>query len=336
MKINKTLIIAEAGVNHNGCTNLAYKLIDAAAKAGADLVKFQTFTANKLVTEIALKADYQNQMTDTEESQFAMLQKLELSKQMHEDLISYCSKRGVGFFSTGFDNESIDLLINLGLEIIKVPSGEITNSFFLKYVGSLGKPIILSTGMSDLGEIEDALNILIDAGTSRDNVCVLQCNTEYPTPMGDVNLHAMLSIKNALQVNIGYSDHTQGITAPVAAVALGATVIEKHLTLDRNLPGPDHMASLEPVEFGEMVRAIRDVEVAIGDGIKRASKSEIKNKKIIRKSLVALKEISKGELYSEENVCAKRPGTGISPMRWDEINGRISHRNYMKDELIEP
>ncbi len=335
MKPKSTLIIAEAGVNHNGSIDLAYKLIDAAADAGADLVKFQTFTASRLVTETAGKAEYQNQTTDAEESQYGMLRKLELSRQMHEDLISYCSKRGIGFFSTGFDNKSIDLLIDLGLDLIKIPSGEITNIFFLRYVGSLGKPIILSTGMSDLGEIEDALDTLIGAGMTRDNVCVLHCNTEYPTPMDDVNLQAMLGIKQALRVDIGYSDHTQGITIPVAAVALGATVIEKHLTLDRNLPGPDHLASLEPEEFAEMVRAIRDVESAIGDGIKRASKSEVKNKQVIRKSLVASREISKGELYSEENVCAKRPGNGICPMRWDDINGRTSLRNYMKDELIE-
>lgn len=335
MKLKSTLIIAEAGVNHNGSIDLAYKLIDAAADAGADMVKFQTFTADRLVTKSASKAEYQNQTTDAEESQYGMLRKLELSRQMHEELIFYCSKRGIGFFSTGFDNESLDMLIELGLELIKIPSGEITNLFFLRHVGSLGKPVILSTGMANLGEIEEAINVLTEAGVSREQICVLHCNTEYPTPMEDVNLQAMLGIRQALQVEIGYSDHTQGITVPVAAVALGATVVEKHLTLDRSLPGPDQLASLEPEEFAEMVKAIRNVERAIGDGIKRPSTSEAKNKQIVRKSLVASREISKGERYSEENVCAKRPGTGISPMRWDDVRGRVSPRYYKKDELVE-
>ena len=335
MKSKSTLIIAEAGVNHNGSMELAYKLIDAAADAGADLVKFQTFDARKLVTESADKAKYQKQTTDAGESQYDMLSKLELSKDMHEDLISYCAQRGVGFFSTGFDNDSLDMLIELGLGLIKIPSGEITNLFLLRHAGSLGKPIILSSGMSNLGEIEDAINVLTGAGVPREKICVLHCNTEYPTPMEDVNLQAMLGIKQALQVDIGYSDHTQGITIPIAAVALGATVIEKHLTLDRGLPGPDHLASLEPEEFANMVKAIRDVECALGDGVKRPSASESKNKQVSRKSLVASREIAKGEMYSEENVCAKRPGTGISPMRWNDLNERISSRNFKKDELLE-
>jgi len=334
MKLKSTLIIAEAGVNHNGSMELAYKLIDAAADAGADLVKFQTFDAKKLVIDSADKAKYQKQTTDASESQYDMLAKLELSKEMHQDLISYCIQRGIGFFSTGFDNDSLDMLIELGLNLIKIPSGEITNLFLLRHAGSLGKPVIISTGMSNLGEIEDAINVLIDAGVSRKEICVLHCNTEYPTPVEDVNLKAMLSIKEAFQVDIGYSDHTQGITIPIAAVALGATVIEKHLTLDRNLPGPDHLASLEPEEFTKMVKAIRDIENALGDGVKRASASELKNKYISRKSLVASKEIAKGEIFSEENVCAKRSGKGISPMRWNDFNEKISPRNFKKDELL--
>ena len=335
MKSKSTLIIAEAGVNHNGSMELAYKLIDAAADAGADFVKFQTFVASRLVTVSADKAKYQKQTTDAGESQYEMLSKLELSKDMHENLISYCTQRGIGFLSTGFDNESLDMLIDLGLNLIKIPSGEITNLFFLRHAGSLGKPVILSTGMSNLGEIEDAINVLTGAGVSREKICVLHCNTEYPTPMEDVNLRAMLGIKQALQVDIGYSDHTQCITIPVAAVALGATVIEKHLTLDCSLPGPDHLASLEPEEFAKMVKVIRDVEQALGDGVKRPSASESINKQVSRKSLVASREITKGEMYSEENVCAKRPGTGTSPMRWNDLNGRISPRNFKKDELVE-
>ena len=335
MKLKCPLILAEAGVNHNGSMELAYKLIDAAADAGADLVKFQTFNARKLVTESADKAKYQKQATDADESQYEMLANLELSKDMHKDLISYCADRGIGFFSTGFDNDSLDMLIELGLDLIKIPSGEITNLFLLRHAGSFRKPIILSTGMSNLGEIEDAINVLTGEGVPREKICVLHCNTEYPTPMEDVNLQAMLGIKQAFQVNIGYSDHTQGITIPIAAVALGATVIEKHLTLDRGLPGPDHLASLEPDEFTQMVKAIRDVECALGDGVKRPSMSELKNKQVSRKSLVASKEIAKGEIFSEENVCAKRPGAGISPMRWDDFNERISPRNFKKDELLE-
>jgi N,N'-diacetyllegionaminate synthase len=328
------LIIAEAGVNHNGDMVLAKRLIDAAADAGADLVKFQTFNAEQLATHAAPKAEYQTQTTDEAQSQFAMLRQLELSAEMHEILIAHCRSRNIGFFSTGFDIESLNYLATLGAERFKIPSGEITNLPYLRHVGAFCKPVILSTGMATLGEIEAALEVLVTGGTPRKQVTVLHCNTEYPTPMQDVNLRAMCSIRDAFGVAVGYSDHTQGIEVPIAAVALGATVIEKHLTLDRNLPGPDHKASLEPDEFTAMVRAIRNIEQAMGDGIKRPSPSEAKNKPIARKSLVATKPILTGEQFTPENVTAKRPGTGISPMRWDEVMGRVAARDFAVDELI--
>jgi N,N'-diacetyllegionaminate synthase len=332
---NKTLIIAEAGVNHNGDLEMAKQLIEAAADAGADLVKFQTFSTERLATVSAPKADYQNQTTDQKQSQFAMLQQLELTPQMHEQLIDYCAKQGIGFFSTGFDIQSVDYLASLGAERFKIPSGEITNLPYLRHIGGFGKPLILSTGMATLSEIEAALDALEIAGTPRSRITVLHCNTEYPTPMQDVNLRAMTSIRDAFGVAVGYSDHTVGIEVPIAAVALGATVIEKHLTLDRNLPGPDHKASLEPGEFADMVVAIRNIEQAMGDGIKRPSLSELKNKPIARKSLVAAKPIKAGELFTPENLTAKRPGTGISPIRWDEVMGRKSVKDFAQDELIE-
>jgi len=330
-----TLIIAEAGVNHNGDMELAKRLIDIAADAGADLVKFQTFSAERLATQSAPKADYQNQTTDRVESQFAMLKQLELSIQMHEVLIAHCQQRNIGFFSTGFDIQSLDYLASLSAERFKIPSGEITNLPYLRHIGGFGKPVILSTGMATLGEIEAALDAVETAGTPRTHITVLHCNTEYPTPMQDVNLRAMCSIRDAFGVAVGYSDHTSGIEVSIAAVALGATVIEKHLTLDRNLPGPDHKASLEPDEFAAMVRAIRNIEQAMGDGIKRPSPSEAKNMPIARKSLVAAKPIHAGERFTPENVTAKRPGTGISPMRWDEVIGRVAARDFAADELIE-
>jgi N,N'-diacetyllegionaminate synthase len=335
MIFKSTLIIAEAGVNHNGDMEIARKLIDAAADAKADLVKFQTFKADRLVTEIAAKAGYQTHSTDAAESHYNMIRKLELNREMHEDLISYCKSRKIGFFSTGFDNDSLDMLVDLGLKIIKIPSGEITNLPYLRHVGSLLKPVIISTGMASLGEIEDALLVLEDTGLSRKNICVLHCNTEYPTPIQDVNLRAMLSIRQAFKVDVGYSDHTMGIAVPIAAVALGAKVIEKHLTLDRRLPGPDHCASLEPAEFADMVKSIRQTEEALGNGIKRASFSESKNKTVVRKSLVAATAINAGELFTEYNIAVKRPGTGISPMRWDEVVGRSAPRNFDLDDLIE-
>lgn len=331
----KTLIIAEAGVNHNGDLAVAKELIDVAANAGADWVKFQTFNADRLVTESAKKADYQSRTTDADESQYEMIRKLELTREMHELLIKYCRSREVQFFSTGFDLESIDLLVELGLESFKIPSGEITNLPYLRHVGQYGKPVILSTGMASLGEVEVAVNVLAQVGTPRSCITVLHCNTEYPTPMADVNLRAMLTIRSALGVEVGYSDHTLGIEVATAAVAMGATVIEKHFTLDRNLPGPDHKASLEPDELKAMVMAIRNVEKAMGDGIKRPSSSEIKNKRIARKSIVAAHAIREGEVFSESNLVAKRPGTGLSPMLWDEVVGRKALRNFSADELIE-
>ncbi|HEY2918563.1 MAG TPA: N-acetylneuraminate synthase [Candidatus Binatia bacterium] len=331
----KTLIIAEAGVNHNGDLALARQLINVAAEAGADMVKFQTFSADRLVAAHARKADYQNQTTDAGETQHAMIRRLELTRDMHEALIAHCNSRGIQFFSTGFDTESIDLLVKLGLDRLKCPSGEINNLSYLRHVGRYGKPVIISTGMATLGEIEAALGILEQAGTPRDRITVLHCNSEYPTPMADVNLRAMLTIRDAFGVAVGYSDHSLGIEVAIAAVALGATVIEKHFTLDRNLPGPDHKASAEPGEFKAMVAAIRNIEQAMGDGIKRPSASEAKNKPIARKSLVAACFIHAGELFSETNLAAKRPGNGISPMRWDEVLGRSAPRDFEPDELIE-
>ncbi|MFU8820522.1 MAG: N-acetylneuraminate synthase [Gammaproteobacteria bacterium] len=328
-------IIAEAGVNHNGDLERAKRLIDIAADAGADLVKFQTFSADRLATASAPKANYQTRTTDQTQSQLAMLRQLELSAEMHEALIFHCRARSIGFFSTAFDIPSLDYLASLGAERFKIPSGEITNLPYLRHVGSFGKYLILSTGMATLGEIESALEALETAGTPRGRITVLHCNTEYPTPMGDVNLRAMCSIRDAFGVAVGYSDHTPGIEVAIAAVALGATVIEKHLTLDRSLPGPDHKASLEPDEFAAMVRAIRNIEQAMGDGIKRPSPSEMWNRPIARKSLVAARPIHAGEAFTPDNVTAKRPGTGIPPMRWDDVIGRVAPRDFAADELIE-
>lgn len=331
----KTLIIAEAGVNHNGDMALAKELIAAAAAAGADLVKFQTFIAANIISRSAPKAEYQKAATDHQESQQEMVRKLELTRENHVELITECKKQGIGFFSTAFDKDSIDLLEEFGgTEIVKVPSGELTNLPYLRYLTRHGKPVLLSTGMANLGEIEAAINVVEQAGTPRDKITVLHCTTEYPTPMEDVNLRAMVNIGKAFGVSVGYSDHTPGIEVPIAAVALGATVIEKHFTLDRNLPGPDHRASLEPDELNAMVQGIRNIENALGDGIKRPSPSELKNKPIARKSLVAARPIKAGELFSEDNLMAKRPGTGISPMRWDEVIGCAAPRDFSEDELI--
>ena len=331
----KLLIIAEAGVNHNGDLQLANQLIDAAAEAGADVVKFQTFQADQLATTKAAKASYQQQATDKIENQQAMLRRLELTFDQHQQLISYCHDSNIEFLSTAFDDPSIDLLSKLNLKRFKIPSGEITNLPYLRRLGGLGKPLILSTGMANLGEIEAALAVLETAGTNRAQITVLHCTTEYPAPMAEVNLRAMQTIGQAFGVAVGYSDHTAGIEVPIAAVALGATVIEKHITLDQNLPGPDHKASLEPKEFAAMVRAIRNIEQALGDGIKRPTASEAANLQVVRKSLVASRAISIGELFSVANITAKRPGTGISPMRWDELISRPSPRAFAPDELIE-
>lgn len=331
-----TLIIAEAGVNHNGSLELAKRLIDAAADAGVDYVKFQTFKAENLVTKSAKQAEYQKKnIGDGDDSQYQMLKNLELSLVDHEVLIGYCKQKGVRFFSTAFDLESIDYLASLNLPLWKIPSGEIINYPYLRKIARQGQTVILSTGMCDMTDIKNALDILIKFGLIKDQITILHCNTEYPTPFEDVNLRAMLTIKEAFGIKVGYSDHTRGIEVPIAAVALGAEVIEKHFTLDRNLPGPDHKASLEPDELKAMVRAIRNIEQAMGDGEKKVTVSEGKNIAIARKSIVAAHPIKKGEILSEENLTVKRPGIGISPMRWDEIVGTIAIRDYNEDELIE-
>ncbi len=330
----KTLIIAEAGVNHNGSLDLAYQHIDAACAAGADIVKFQTFKAENLVTKSASKAQYQLEKTDSGESHFEMIKRLELSEEMHLKIIDKCNDKGIRFASTGFDQDSVDLLAKLGVDFLKIPSGEITNLPYLRHIAPKGLPIILSTGMSTLQEVRDALNVLKKFGATMFNITVLHCNTEYPTPFEDVNLRAMISIKEALGVEVGYSDHTRGIEVPIAAVAMGATVIEKHFTLDRSMDGPDHAASLEPNELKQMVSAIRNIEKAIGDGIKKPSKSEAKNINVARRSIVASKNIKAGEKFTEDNLAVKRPGTGISPFQWDELLGLEAKKDFLSDDLI--
>ncbi len=331
----KTIIIAEAGVNHNGDKNLAKKLIDVAANAGVDYVKFQTFKAEKLVTKSLSKADYQKDNTGNADSQFNMLKKLELSKTDHDELKDYATEKGVSFFSTAFDLDSVDYLKSLGLEHAKIPSGEITNLPYLRAISKNFKKIILSTGMAELFEIQEALNALLDNGTDKKNITVLHCTTDYPTAMKDVNLKAMLHIQNEFGVQIGYSDHTLGIEVPIAAVALGARVIEKHFTLNRTMEGPDHAASLEPNELKDMVAAIRNVEVAVsGSGIKEPAKAELKNRAVARKSIVAAKDIKQGDVLTEDNLTVKRSGSGISPMKWDEVVGTIAKSNFEQDELI--
>jgi len=327
-------IIAEAGVNHNGLVDLAKQLIDVAVDSGADAVKFQTFKAENLVSKNAQKADYQKQTTDASESQFDMIKKLELDVDTHKELIAYCQEKDIMFLSTPFDHESIDLLSGLGLQIFKIPSGEITNLPYLRHIGSLGKRVVLSTGMSDLKEVEDALSILIDAGTSKTNITVLHANTMYPTPMEDVNLNAMLTIQKEFDISVGYSDHTLGIEVDIAAVAMGATVIEKHFTLDKVMDGPDHKASLEPEELMIMVKGIRNIEKALGSSKKKPSPSESININIVRKSIVANKDIQKGDLLTDKNIIVKRPGYGISPMKWDGIIGTVATKNYKIDDLI--
>lgn len=334
--MSKVIIIAEAGVNHNGSIDTAKKLIDAAADAGVDYVKFQTFKADKLVTKSASRANYQDSNTGDKDSQYEMLKKLEISEEMHQDLIHYCESKNIKFLSTAFDMESLTFLKTLGLKLAKIPSGEITNLPYLRSMAKLFPEIILSTGMANMDEIKAAFKVLIENSAKQENITILHCNTEYPTPMEDVNLKAMLDIQKQLNTKIGYSDHTLGIEVPIAAVALGAKVIEKHFTLDRNLPGPDHKASLEPGELKAMVTAIRNIEKAIsGSGIKEESPSEKKNKPIARKSIVASQNIKKGEVFSEENISIKRPGTGINPMRWDEILGQKAIKDFQEDNLIE-
>jgi N,N'-diacetyllegionaminate synthase len=327
-------VIAEAGVNHNGLISLAKKLIDIAVDAGADAVKFQTFKADKLVSKGAPKADYQKQTTDHAESQYEMIKKLELDVSAHQDLMAYCKDKNILFLSTPFDHESIDLLHGLGLKIFKIPSGEITNLPYLRHIGSLKKQVILSTGMADMGEIEDALNVLVKAGTSRKNITVLHANTMYPTPMKDVNLRAMQTIGEAFDVAYGYSDHTLGIEVDIAATAMGASVIEKHFTLDKTMEGPDHKASLEPLELKAMIAGIRNIELALGSCVKKPTPSETPNTVIARKSIVAGEHIKKGDVFSDKNLTIKRPGNGISPMRWDDVLGMLAQRDYMPDELL--
>ncbi len=337
MGIKKTIIIAEAGVNHNGNLNIAKRLIDAAVDAGVDYVKFQTFKTENLVSPSAPKADYQIENTQNQnETQYQMLKNLELSMEDHYELIAYCNKKNINFFSTAFDLESLDFLHSLNFSLFKIPSGEITNYPYLYKIGSFKKEVIISTGMCTMQEIEEAIEVLINAGTDRNRITVLHCNTEYPTPMIDVNLKAMLDIQEKLKVPIGYSDHTLGIEVPIAAVALGACVIEKHFTLDKSMHGPDHAASLEPIELKEMVAAIRNIELVLsGDGVKNPSNSEQKNITIARKSIVAKTAIKKGEAFTVENITTKRPANGISAMKWKEVMGTIAKKDYNAEELIE-
>jgi N,N'-diacetyllegionaminate synthase len=329
-----TIIIAEIGVNHNGSLDIAKQLIDEASKAGADYVKFQTFNSKSIVTSSAKQANYQIKNTGKKESQFNMLKKLELSKEMHIKLINYIKKKKIKFLSSPFDLESIELLKNFGLETLKIPSGEITNLPYLRNIGKLNKKIILSTGMSNISEVKNALNILIKSGTKKNNITVLHANTQYPTPMKDVNLRAMVTIGKQLGVKYGYSDHTLGIEVDIAAVAMGASCIEKHFTLDRNMKGPDHKASIEPNQLKAMVIAIRNIELALGSSIKKLTKSETPNINIVRKSIVAKTKIKKGDILTEKNLAAKRPGGGISPMRWDSVIGKKATKDYNEDELI--
>jgi N,N'-diacetyllegionaminate synthase len=327
-------IIAEAGVNHNGSIELAKKMIDAATYVQADAIKFQTFKTERLVSQSAQKAEYQKSTTGAYESQFDMIKKLELNADVHKELMNYCKKKKIIFLSTPFDHESIGLLNELGLDIFKIPSGEITNLPYLRHIGQLNKKIILSTGMADIGEIEDALDILIKAGTEKEKITVLHANTEYPTPMEDVNLRAMVTIGKTFDIAYGYSDHTLGIEVDIAAVAMGAQVIEKHFTLDKTMEGPDHKASLEPDELNAMILAIRNIEKALGNGIKKPSKSEKKNMSVARKSIVASVFIKKGDVFSKSNLEIKRPGSGISPMQWDDLLGTVASKDYEADELI--
>ncbi|MFY9141798.1 N-acetylneuraminate synthase [Sulfuricurvum sp.] len=327
-------IIAEAGVNHNGSLELAKALIDVAADAGADAVKFQTFKADKLVSKTAQKAQYQKQTTDAAETQYEMIKKLELNAEAHHELMAHCKTKNILFLSTPFDHESIELLHELKMEIFKIPSGEITNLPYLRHIGSLRKEVILSSGMADLGEIEDALDVLIASGTPKEQITVLHATTEYPCPIEDVNLRAMQTIAGAFGIQTGYSDHTNGIEVPIAAAAMGASVIEKHFTLDKTMDGPDHKASLEPEELYAMVSAIRNIEKALGNGVKKPSPSEAKNMSVARKSIVAAQPIQKGEILTEINLTIKRPGNGISPMRFDEVVGTAALKDYCEDELI--
>lgn len=332
-----TLIIAEAGVNHNGSLDNAFKLVDAAVAAGVDYVKFQTFKSENLVSSKAKKANYQIENTqNSSETQLQMLKKLELSENDHVKIIEYCISKNINFFSTAFDLDSLKYLHKIGLEFVKIPSGEITNLPYLELAAKLFKKVILSTGMATLNEVGQALEVFTNAGISLNNITILHCNTEYPTPMEDVNLKAMLSIREAFNTAIGYSDHTNGIEVPIAAVALGATIIEKHFTLDKTMEGPDHAASLVPFELKAMVTAIRNIELALsGSGVKEPSISEQKNILVARKSIVAKTNIKKGDLITIDNITVKRPGNGLSPMKWYTVLGMCASKDYFEDDLIE-
>lgn len=327
-----TIIIAEAGVNHNGSVKLAKQMIEEAAKAGADYIKFQTFKPEKLVSKYAQKADYQKKTTGSQESQLQMLEKLALSYDDFAELKKYCEQIGIGFLSTPFDEDSIRFLDSLDMDFWKIPSGEITNYPYLVQIAQTGRDIVLSTGMCEMDEIADAIKVLEENGTG--NISLLHCNTEYPTPYEDVNLLAMKQMRTAFKKQVGYSDHTVGIEVPIAAVALGAEIIEKHFTLDKNMEGPDHKASLEPLELSQMICSIRHIEKSLGDGNKKRTASEQHNVVAVRKSIVAKCEISKGDIFTEANLTVKRPGNGISPMRWKELIGTRAERDYLEDELI--
>lgn len=335
--MSHVLIIAEAGVNHNGSVETAKRMIDKAVEAGADVIKFQTFKSEKLVSKSAKQAEYQkkNIANAENDSQLDMLRKLELSESDHNELMDYCAKKQIRFFSTAFDMESIDYLHSLQVGLWKIPSGEITNYPYLKKIAGFSEPVILSTGMCELQDVSEAISVLCDNGLRKEQISLLHCNTEYPTPFEDVNLLAMNELREKFGVRVGYSDHTKGIEVPIAAVALGAEIIEKHFTLDRNMEGPDHKASLEPDELKAMVAAIRNIERALGNGHKRVSESERKNIAVARKSIVAARDIKAGEVFSETNLTVKRPGSGISPMRWEEVIGKIAKKDFQEDELIE-
>lgn len=327
------IVIAEAGVNHNGSFELAKKMVDAAKEAGVDYVKFQTFNPKKLVSKYAEKAEYQKETTGSDETQLQMLQKLTLTEDNFLSLRDYCKEVGIGFISTPFDLDSIAFLETFDMDFWKVPSGEVTNLPYLEAIARTKRKVVMSTGMCDMNEIQDAMEVLKKNGTTE--ITLLHCNTQYPTPYEHVNLSAMSTIKDTLHKEVGYSDHTQGIEVPIAAVAMGATVIEKHFTLDKNMEGPDHKASLDPTELKQMVSAIRNIEKAIGSGLKEPSSSELTNKAVARKSIVTSREIKQGEVFSEENLTTKRPGTGISPMKWYEVIGKVAPRDFSEDEIIE-
>ena len=332
--MKKTLIIAEAGVNHNGDINLAKDLIKAAAKSGADIIKFQTFKADQLVIENAAKANYQKDISNLGESQLSMLKKLELSQNEIDELISFAGLNNIEFLSTAFDLESLDYLIKLKLKRFKIPSGEITNLPYLRIIGAQNKLTIMSTGMANLEEISSAISTLIKAGLDKELLTILHCTSEYPASYNEVNLNAMRTLNKNFGVNVGYSDHTEGIEIAIASVVLGAKIIEKHITLDRSLPGPDHSASLEPDQFLEMVKSIRNIEVAMGNGIKQPTKGELENRIVVRKSIYASKDIKKGNIFNENNIIIKRPEGGLSPMDWDKVIGKQAKRNFLKDDLI--